>query len=134
VTINSLTIGFPIPARVASVDSVTFAGGNLKGSSKTAADKSSVSVTFTGPMAIDAIQMPTAQLHVTLKPGTEAVSWPGPTGIDSDVVGLGAQSCTAVPGNPPMQTTAIVGGTPGNPKATTPGGATPVPAAPKFTG
>jgi hypothetical protein len=92
-------------------------------------------VTFTGPVSTDVIKLPTAQLNVTLKPGTEAVIWPGPTGIATEILGMGPQTCTAVPGNPPMQTTAIVGGAPAKPGATAPGGgATPVPAAPTFTG
>jgi hypothetical protein len=150
VTINSLTLQFPLPAQVAKVDDVVFSGGNVTGSFRTAADNSSVSVVFTGPVSTDAISLPIAQVHVTLKPGTEIVSWPGPTGIATEIAGLGPQNCTAVAGNPPMQTTAIVGGpTPPttNPTATTkstttstpttkPASTTPeaVIAAPRFTG
>jgi hypothetical protein len=146
VTIDSLTLEFPLPAQVAKVDGVTFSGGNMTGSFQAAADK--VSVTYTGPQPAEALALPTAQIKATLKPGTEAVSWPGPTGIATVIAGLGPQNCTAVAGNPPLQVTSIVGGTPSPapsatpttkpsaPTTTAPGAGTPKPvtATPKFTG
>src|SRR6185503_11094073 len=108
VTINSLTLQFPLPPQVAQVDDVTFSGGNMTGSYKAAAG--SVSVTFTGPVSTADIHVPDAHVEVTLAPGLDPVIWPGPTGIATEIAGLGPQNCTAVAGNPPLQTTTIKGG------------------------
>ena len=113
----------------------------MTGSFQTAADNSTVSVIFTGPVSTADIQVPEAHLKVTLKPGLDPVTWPGPTGIATEIAGLGPQNCTAVAGNPAIQTTSIVGGvtpTTATTKAPTttkpPAGASPVKATPQFTG
>lgn len=154
VTIETLTLHVPLPSQVASVDDVTFTGGNMAGSFQAA--PGGVDVVLTGPVGTDVIDVPTAHLHVTIAAGTagQTISWPGPSGISTVVSGLGTQDCTAVGGNPEMQATPVLTAeeaattttTVPTPTATTgrttttaagsgPSGApTPVPATPRFTG
>src|SRR5690349_18699180 len=57
VTINSITLVIPAPPQVASLDSVTFTGGNLTGSYTVAPDNS-VTIVFTGPVQSTAVSVP----------------------------------------------------------------------------
>src|SRR5262245_33217392 len=67
VTVNSAVITIPIPAEVASVDSVTFGPGNVTPSF--AINGSNLVVTFTGPVSSDALQLPSITTVGTLKTG-----------------------------------------------------------------
>ena len=80
VTISSIVVTVPIPAQIASVDSVTFSGGNVTGSSQV--QGSNLLLTFTAPaggVGSDVIQVPAATLQSTVKPGTagQTIGWQG---------------------------------------------------------
>ena len=109
VTINSITLVIPSPEQVASLDGVTFDGGNMTGAFTVAPDNKSVSVVFTGPVQSTAVTLPKMSIKTTLKSGTagQTISWSGPTSIASNVAGLGNQTCTSAATNPAIQTTAI---------------------------
>jgi hypothetical protein len=111
VTINSITLVIPAPEQVASLDSVSFSGGNMTGAYTVAPDNSSVSVVFTGPVQSNAVSLPSMSIKTTLKSGIagQTISWAGPASIASDVTGLGALTCTAAATNPAIQTTAVEG-------------------------
>lgn len=63
VTVDTTTITVPVPAGIESVDSVTFTGGNVTGSWARAGDD--IAVTFVGPTASDAVELPRITVTAT---------------------------------------------------------------------
>ena len=65
----------PIPAQIASTDSVTFEGGNMAGSY--AVDGTNLVVTFTGPQTSSALQFPRVVVHQTIAdaPSGTPIEW-----------------------------------------------------------
>ena len=87
VTINSIVVTVPIAPQIASVDSVTFSGGNLTGSSQVVG--SDLILTFTAPaggIGSDVVQVPAATILSTVKPGTagQTIDWQGFSGLVSN--------------------------------------------------
>jgi hypothetical protein len=106
VTINKLVVTIPVPAQIASVDSVTFSGGNVTGSS--AIDGSNVVITFTGPQSSKDIQIPTVTTVDTVKAGIApaTISWTTFTELDADT-NFGTATCTPNDPNQVLNTTTV---------------------------
>ena len=87
VTINSIVVTVPIAPQIASVDSVTFSGGNITGTSSVSG--SNLVLTFTAPaggIGSDVVQVPAATILSTVKPGTagQTIDWQGFSGLVSN--------------------------------------------------
>jgi hypothetical protein len=131
VTVNKLVVTIPIPAEIASVDMVTFTGGNMKGSSSLSG--SSLVLTFTGPQSSSQLELPTVSVDQTVKdaiaPAT--IEWKTFSQAVADT-NYGTATCT--PNDPAMviNTTEVTAGdtpttTPGESTTTTPGETTTTP-------
>ncbi len=107
-TINKLVVTTPIPAQIASVDAVTFSGGNMKSSSSVVG--TNLVVTFTGPVSSKDIQVPTVTARQTVKSGIggTTISWKTFSKVDADT-SYGMATCT--PNNPSqvVNTTTVTG-------------------------
>jgi hypothetical protein len=107
-TINKLVVTTPIPTQIASVDSVTFSGGNMKSSASVVG--TNLVVTFTGPVSSKDIQVPTVTARQTVKSGIggTTISWKTFSKVDADT-SYGMATCT--PNNPSevVNTTTVTG-------------------------
>lgn len=72
VTVDEASVTFPIPAWVATVDSITFEGGNVAATYAVTPD--AVVVTVSGPAASSAIELPTAKVSVTARTDVDPAS------------------------------------------------------------
>src|SRR5262249_30458862 len=92
VTVNDATMHLPIPNEVASVDAVTFTGGNLSGSYTVSG--SDLAIKVTGPVSSDAVQVPKISITGTLKSGigNTTIQWKGFTSFVSNT-SLAAATC-----------------------------------------
>ncbi|MFN8103829.1 MAG: lipase family protein [Acidimicrobiia bacterium] len=103
VTVNSITIAVPIPAGVESVDSVSFAGGDLAGTYSTSGDD--LLVTFSGDARSDTVELPVATVTATVASGTDPASvHVGPFSRLELSTGVGAATCAPSdePAPPPL--------------------------------
>src|SRR5262249_796643 len=93
VTINKIVVTLPVPDQIASVDSVTFAGGNVTGSY--AMNGPNLVITFTGPVSSKDIQIPTITsvdpVKSAIAPTT--ISWTTFSELDADT-NFGTATCT----------------------------------------
>jgi hypothetical protein len=107
-TINKLVVTTPIPTQIASVDAVTFSGGNMKSSASVVGRN--LVVTFTGPVSSKDIQVPTVTARQTVKSGIGGtpISWKTFSKVDADT-SYGMATCT--PNNPSqvVNTTTVTG-------------------------
>ena len=107
-TINKLVVTTPIPTQYASVDAVTFSGGNMKASASVVG--TNLVVTFTGPVSSKDIQVPTVTARQTVKSGIggTTISWKTFSKVDADT-SYGMATCT--PNNPSqvVNTTTVTG-------------------------
>jgi hypothetical protein len=106
VTINKLVVTIPVPAQIAGVDSVTFSGGNVTGSSTI--DGSNIVLTFTGPVSSQDIQIPTVTTVDTVASGIApaTISWTTFTELDADT-NFGTATCTPNDPNQVLNTTTV---------------------------
>jgi hypothetical protein len=110
VTVNKATYVLPIPAQVASVDSVTFTGGNVSATSSVGAN--GVTIVLTGPIQSDVLQAPGIHIATTLKSDAagQTIQWKTFSNIISDVVVFGSNlvaNCTPNNANQILNTTAV---------------------------
>ncbi len=122
-TINKLVVTTPIPTQIASVDAVTFSGGNMKSSASVVG--SNLVVTFTGPVSSKDIQVPTVTARQTVKGGIggSTISWRTFSKVDADT-SYGMATCTPNDPSQVVNTTAVTGAstattTPAQPTTTT---------------
>ena len=122
-TINKLVVTTPIPTQIASVDAVTFSGGNMRSSASVVG--TNLVVTFTGPVSSKDIQVPTVTARQTVRSGIggTTISWKTFSKVDADT-SYGMATCT--PNNPSqvVNTTTVTGSstattTPAQPTPTT---------------
>lgn len=108
VTIDKVVVTTPIPAQIASTDSVTFEGGNMTGSS--AVDGQNLVVTFTGPQSSSQAQFPTVIVNQTVSdsPGAGPIEWKVWSQMVVDT-NYGQASCTPKDPATVLNTTAISG-------------------------
>lgn len=106
VTVDKLTVTIPIPAEIASVDAVSFTGGNMTGSY--AVSGSNLVLSFTGPQSSDQLELPTVTADQTVKadvaPGT--IEWTTFTQAVADT-NYGQAVCTPDDPNQVVNTTEV---------------------------
>ena len=75
VTVQKLTVTIPIPGEIASVDAVSFSGGNMTGSY--AVSGSDLVLTFTGPQSSSQLELPSVTADQTVKAdiAPTTISW-----------------------------------------------------------
>lgn len=97
VTMNRLIVTLPIPAEIASVDEVTFAGGNMAGSWTMSGPD--LVLTFTGPQPSSAMDLPTVTIDQTVATGVAptTITWTTFSKIDAET-NYGTANC--VPNDP----------------------------------
>jgi hypothetical protein len=107
-TINKLVVTTPIPAQIASVDAVTFSGGNMKSSASVVG--TNLVVTFTGPVSSKDIQVPTVTARQTVKTGIggTTISWKTFSKVDADT-NYGMATCTPNNSSQVVNTTTVTG-------------------------
>lgn len=91
-TINRLMVTVPIPSQIASVNTVTFSGGNMTGS--WAVSGTDLVLTFTGPQPSSAMDLPTVTTDQTVATGIAptTISWTTFSRIDADT-NFGTATC-----------------------------------------
>jgi hypothetical protein len=108
-TVTAVQLDLPLPAQVASVGAVTFAGGNLVGSHTVAGGV--VSVRFTGSAASGAVVLPAFTVNTVLRgDATGAAVWAPPALVAVDLlVGDTAlrAACVPVAGAAALNTTSV---------------------------
>jgi hypothetical protein len=133
VTVNSVVVTTPIPAEVASTDSVTFEGGNMTGSYQVV--DGNLVVTFTGPQSSSQLQFPRTIVNQTVgdAPGGDTIHWKVWSSLVADT-NYGQATCTPDDPSTDLNTTAISGGGPATtPTTTDDGTGTPGTTAPSTT-
>lgn len=75
VTVQKLTVTIPIPQEIASVDAVSFSGGNMTGSY--AVSGSDLVLTFTGPQSSSQLELPSVSADQTVEAdiAPTTISW-----------------------------------------------------------
>jgi hypothetical protein len=125
VTVSKVVVTTPIPAAVASTDSVTFEGGNMAGSY--VIDGTNLVVTFTGPQSSSQLQFPRVVLGQTIadSPGTETIEWKVWSSMVTET-NYGTATCTPNDPGANLNTTAVSagGGAPTTTSTTAPDGST----------
>jgi hypothetical protein len=118
VTVDKVVVTTPIPAQVASTDSVTFEGGNMAGSS--AVDGTNLVVTFTGPQSSSQLKFPRVVVHQTIAdaPSGTTIEWKVWSSLVTDT-NYGQAVCTPKDAAANLNTTAISGA--GGSTSTAPG-------------
>lgn len=98
VTVEEATVTFPIPTWVATVDSITFEGGNVAATYTVSSD--SVMVTVSGPVSSHAIELPQAIVSATARAGVDpdTVGWGSFTALEAST---NAGTATCVPSDEP---------------------------------
>ena len=93
VTIDRMVVTMPIPEQIASIDAVTFAGGNMTGTYEVSG--SDLLVTFTGPVQSSAIDVPVVTAEQTLQDGIAptTIEWKTFSRIVADT-SYGQATCT----------------------------------------
>jgi hypothetical protein len=107
VTINKIVVTTPTPPDIASIDTVSFTGGNVTGSYEISG--SNLVVTFTGPVSSKDIQVPTVTTVDTVKSGVApaTIEWKTFSELDADT-NYGLATCKPKDANQNLNTTAVV--------------------------
>ncbi len=127
VTVDKVVVTTPIPAQVASTDSVTFEGGNMTGAYSV--EGTNLVVTFTGPQTSSALQFPRVVVHQTIAgtPEGDTIEWKVWSSLVTDT-NYGQAVCAPKDPSANLNTTAISGAggstttAPGSTSTTAPGG------------
>lgn len=107
-TINKLVVTTPVPAAIASIDDVTFSGGNMKSSYSVSG--SNLIVTFTGPVNSKTIQVPTVTASLTVRSDASGtIDWTPFSQVDADT-NYGLATCKPDHPNQVVNTTAVTAG------------------------
>ncbi len=111
VTIDKVVVTTPIPAQIASTDSVTFEGGNMTGSYQVV--DGNLVVTFTGPQTSSQLQFPRTIVNQTVGDAAagDTIHWKVWSSLVADT-NYGQASCTPNDPSTDLNTTAISGGGP----------------------
>jgi hypothetical protein len=106
VTIDRLVVTLPTPSQIASVDDVTFSGGNMAGS--WAASGSDLVLTFTGPQSSSAMDLPTVTIDQTVATDVAptTIEWLTFSKIDADT-NYGMATCVPDDPNQVVNTTRV---------------------------
>jgi hypothetical protein len=126
VTIDRVVVTTPIPAQIASTDSVTFEGGNMTGSYEVSGGN--LVVTFTGPQSSSQLQFPRTIVNQTVgdAPDGDTIHWKVWSSLVADT-NYGQASCTPDDPSADLNTTAVSGGGPATTTPTTTGDGTGTP-------
>lgn len=107
VTLDKIVVTQPIPAEAASIDSVTFSGGNMAGSYEV--QGSNLMITFTGPQQSSQAEMPVVTMVLTVKTGIAPtkIAWKVFSQFVADT-NYGTATCTPKDPNADVNTTDVV--------------------------
>lgn len=108
-TIDRLVVTMPIPSQIASVDDVSFSGGNMTGDYVVSG--SNLVLTFTGPQASSTMELPTVTADQTVATGIAptTITWTTFSKIDADT-NYGTATCVPKDAGQVVNTTTVEAG------------------------